>query len=78
MVWGTTKKRHVLDSLASFPVATVISGDSPSPRTVVYYISMFATTNFSILSFLSLPGIEPAKYFSLVVGQTIGQLSHVF
>ena len=33
MAWPTTYKIYVLGSLASFPVATVISGDPPSPRT---------------------------------------------
>ena len=81
MVWPTSNKIYVLGSLdyflAYFPVVTAISGDLPSPRTAVHYISMFATTNFLSLFFLSLslPKIEPLTYLLLVVGQTIGLLS---
>ena len=66
-----TNKIYVLGSLVSFPVATVISWDPPSPGTAVYYISMLLQLFFFIFSFLSLPGIEPSTYILLVIGQTI-------
>ena len=49
MVWPTTNNIYVLGSLVSFPVATVMSGDPPSPRTAVsQYLPQltFSTTNF--------------------------------
>ena len=60
MAWPTTNKIYVLGSLASFPVATVTSGDPPSPRTAVCYISMFAPTNFfPFIYFCRYRGLNP-------------------